>query len=52
VAAFEIRSSAACGPGSVVESPESNGMAEAFVKAFKRDFVRVNSIQDADAALA
>ena len=25
-----------------VESPESNGMAEAFVKTFKRDYVRVN----------
>ena len=24
-----------------VESPESNGMAEAFVKTFKRDYVRV-----------
>ncbi len=27
-----------------VESPESNGMAEAFVKTFKRDYVRVNPI--------
>ena len=35
-----------------VESPESNGMAEAFVKTFKRDYVRVNPIQDAEAALA
>jgi putative transposase len=25
-----------------VESPESNGMAEAFVKTFKHDYVRVN----------
>ena len=25
-----------------VESPESNGMAEAFVKTFKRDYVRVS----------
>jgi putative transposase len=25
-----------------VESPESNGMAEAFVKTFKRDYIRVN----------
>jgi len=29
-----------------VESPESNGMAEAFVKTFKRDYVRVNPIPD------
>src|SRR5215469_4623733 len=35
-----------------VESPESNGMAEAFVKTFKRDYVRVNPISDAAAALA
>ena len=35
-----------------VESPESNGMAEAFVKTFKRDYVRVNPIPDARAALA
>ena len=34
-----------------VESPESNGMAEAFVKTFKRDYVRVNPIPDAAAAL-
>jgi putative transposase len=27
-----------------VESPESNGVAEAFVKTFKRDYVRVNPI--------
>jgi hypothetical protein len=27
-------------------------MAEAFVKTFKRDYVRVNSIPDAAAALA
>jgi transposase InsO family protein len=30
-----------------VESPESNGMAEAFVKTFKRDYVRINSLPDA-----
>ena len=30
-----------------VESPESNGMAEAFVKTFKRDYVRVSPIPDA-----
>jgi transposase InsO family protein len=35
-----------------VESPESNGMAEAFVKTFKRDYVRVNAIPNAAAALA
>jgi Integrase core domain len=34
-----------------VESPESNGMAEAFVKTFKRDYVRVSPIPDAAAAL-
>jgi putative transposase len=34
-----------------VESPESNGMAEAFVKTFKRDYVRVNPIPDAITAL-
>jgi transposase InsO family protein len=35
-----------------VESPESNGMAEAFVKTFKRDYVRVSLIPHAPAALA
>jgi putative transposase len=35
-----------------VESPESNGIAEAFVKMFKRDYVRVNPIPNAEAALA
>jgi putative transposase len=35
-----------------VESPESNGMAEAFVKTFKRDYVRINPIPDAAVALA
>ena len=35
-----------------VESPESNGMAEAFVKTFKRDYVRVSAISDAASALA
>jgi hypothetical protein len=34
-----------------VESPESNGMAESFVTAFKRDYVRVNPIPDARTAL-
>ena len=35
-----------------LESPESNGRAEAFVKTFKRDYVRVSPIPDAAAALA
>ncbi|WP_246206053.1 IS3 family transposase [Propylenella binzhouense] len=35
-----------------VESPESNGLAEAFVKTFKRDYVRVNPIPDAATAIA
>jgi putative transposase len=35
-----------------VESPESNGIAEAFVKTFKRDYVRVSPIPDAQTALA
>ena len=34
-----------------VKSPESNGMAEAFVKTFKRDYVRVNPLPDAVTAL-
>jgi integrase-like protein len=34
------------------ESPESNGMTEAFVKTFKRDDVRVSPIRNAAAALA
>jgi transposase InsO family protein len=34
-----------------VESPESNGMAEAFVKTFKRDYVRISPIPNAAAAL-
>jgi len=29
-----------------VESPESNGMAEAFVKTFKRDYMRMDPIPD------
>jgi putative transposase len=35
-----------------VESPESNGMAEAFVKTFKRDYVGVNPVPDALTTLA
>jgi putative transposase len=34
-----------------VQSPQSNGMAEAFVKTFKRDFARVNQRPDAAAVL-
>jgi putative transposase len=33
-------------------SPQSNGMAEAFVKTFKRDYVRVNPTPDAPTVLA
>ena len=35
-----------------VESPQSNGVAEAFVKTFKRDYVRVSPIPNARTALA
>lgn len=35
-----------------IESPESNGVAEAFVKTFKRDYVRVNPIPNAATAIA
>jgi transposase InsO family protein len=35
-----------------IESPESNGVAEAFVKTFKRDYVRVSSVPNAETALA
>lgn len=34
-----------------VKSPESNGMAEAFVKTLKRDYVRINPLPDANTAL-
>jgi transposase InsO family protein len=34
-----------------VESPESNGISEAFGKTFKRDYIRVNPIPDAATAL-
>ena len=30
-----------------VRSPESNGIAEAFVKTFKRDYTRLSILQDA-----
>jgi len=32
-------------------SPQSNGMAESFVKSFKRDYVYVNELADADAVI-
>lgn len=34
-----------------VASPQSNGMAEAFVKTFKRDYVQVNPLPDAQTVL-
>lgn len=34
-----------------VQSPESNGISESFVKTFKRDYVRVNTLPDAITAL-
>ena len=34
-----------------VASPESNGLCEAFVKTFKRDYLRVNPLPDAQTAL-
>ena len=34
-----------------VRSPESNGLAEAFVKTFKRDYVRINPLPDAQTVL-
>jgi putative transposase len=34
-----------------VESPQSNGMAEAFVRTLKRDYVRVNAKPDARAVI-
>jgi len=34
-----------------IESPQSNGMAEAFVRTLKRDYVRVSPIPDAQSVL-
>jgi putative transposase len=34
-----------------MKSPESNGMSEAFVKTFKRDYIRVNPLPDATTVL-
>lgn len=35
-----------------VASPESNGVAEAFVKTIKRDYVRISALKDAKTALS
>jgi len=35
-----------------VNSPQSNGMSEAFVKTLKRDYVRVNPLPDAQTVLS
>jgi len=35
-----------------ITSPQSNGMAEAFVRTFKRDYVRVNPCPDAETVIA
>ena len=35
-----------------VQSPESNGMSEAFVKTFKRDYVYLNRLDNAEVVLA
>ena len=34
-----------------VRSPQSNGMAEAFVKTFKRDYVYLNDLPDAQSVM-
>ena len=34
-----------------LESPQSNGIAEAFVRTFKRDYVRVGACPDAQTVL-
>ena len=34
-----------------IRSPQSNGMAEAFVKTFKRDYVYLNDVPDAETVL-
>lgn len=34
-----------------IRSPESNGLAESFVKTFKRDYVRINPLPDAPTVL-
>ncbi len=35
-----------------LQSPQSNGMAEAFVRTFKRDYARVNPVPDAPTVLS
>jgi putative transposase len=35
-----------------IKSPQSNGMAEAFVRTFKRDYVRVSPCPDAETVIA
>jgi len=35
----------------IPRSPESNGMAEAFVKTFKRDYVTFGNLESAQAVL-
>lgn len=35
-----------------VQSPESNGMAEGFVNTFKRDYVHINRLENAEQVLA
>jgi putative transposase len=39
-------------PCTPVRSPQPNGMAEAFVKTFKRDYISVNPIPDAETVIA
>src|ERR1700742_4453121 len=35
-----------------VRSPESNGIAEAFIKTFKRDYARLSILPDAETVIA
>lgn len=45
-------SSPTCPPTAIGVSMPSNGMAEAFVKTFKRDYVAVNPTPDAETVMA